>query len=163
MTPFEWDWEYHLYGMQIKFEWNQLGLHINWSYTLYRYVKQTKDKWLCVHRLPGRLLWQGDHVRRNVVPIRLRHHLVLCETQGGTCTDTDLVFQKNTHKIIFFSKCLLRLGVLCVFVLFCVLVFIGPFCHGALKLHMSSIVYIVYNILFLNISSIYIGILIEHL
>ena len=47
----------------------------------------------------------------------------------------------------------MRLGVLRVFVLFYVLVFYGPFCHGALKLDISQHVY---NILFLNNSLIYI-------
>jgi len=54
-----------------------------------------------------------------------------------------------------FYTCLLRHGVLRVFVSFCVLVFVRTilsFCHGALK-H----IYIVYNILLLNISSIYIN------
>jgi len=40
-------------------------------------------------------------------------------------------------KMVLFSECLLRLGVLCVFVMFCVFVLYGPFCHGGLKLDTS--------------------------
>ena len=45
--------------------------------------------------------------------------------------------QKNKNKNVF-SKCLLRHGVLCVFVSFCVFLY-GPFCHGALKLDISML------------------------
>ena len=38
-----------------------------------------------------------------------------------------------------FSKGLLRRDVVSVYVSFCVLVLYGPFCHGALKLDLSSL------------------------
>jgi len=38
-----------------------------------------------------------------------------------------------------FFKCLLRHGVVRVFVSLCLLVLYGPFCHGALKLDISSL------------------------
>ena len=56
---------------------------------------------------------------------------------------------KNTQ------KCLLRHGVRRVSVSFCMLFLNGPFCHGALKLYIICI-YIVYTILCLSISSLYI-------
>jgi len=59
--------------------------------------------------------------------------------------------KSEKHKNIVFSKCLLRHGVVRVFVSFYVLVFVRAFCHGALKI---DILYF-YNILYMNISSIY--------
>jgi len=57
----------------------------------------------------------------------------------------------KTQKYVVFSKCLLRHDVLRVYESYCVLVFERAICHGALN------TYIVYNILYLNISSIYIN------
>ena len=56
------------------------------------------------------------------------------------------------NKQVVYSGCLLRLGVLCALCCSVCLFLYGPFCHGALK-H----VYIVYNILNLNISFFYIS------
>ena len=52
---------------------------------------------------------------------------------------TGLVDRPNSTKDSFFSKCMLRLGVPRVFILFCVLALYGPFCHGALKLDISTL------------------------
>jgi len=48
---------------------------------------------------------------------------------------------RNTEKIVCFSffKCLLRFDVLRVFVLFCVLILYGSFCHNVLNLDISSL------------------------
>jgi len=51
---------------------------------------------------------------------------------------TNYKSEKHT-KYSFFSKWLLRHGVVHVFVSFCVLVLYGPFCHGALKLDISTL------------------------
>jgi len=54
-----------------------------------------------------------------------------------SCTKNDVLKNSSneTQKIVF-SKCL---GVLRVFVLFCVFFVYGPFCHVALKLDMSTL------------------------
>jgi len=50
---------------------------------------------------------------------------------------TNEVLKTRTQK--FFSECLLRIGVLHVFVLFCVCLYEQAICHGALKLDISTL------------------------
>jgi len=49
----------------------------------------------------------------------------------------DFKYNLNTKNSL--SECLLRLGILRVLVLFCILVLYGPFCHGVLKLDISTL------------------------
>jgi len=79
--------------------------------------------------------------------IKIQTLLYKIRSDIRTCT----VLNNSTQNIIF-SKCLLRYGVLRVFL--CDVLCVG-FSHGALKF---DIIYIAYNILTLNISSIYINI-----
>jgi len=60
-------------------------------------------------------------------------------------------FNNKKHKIVY-CECLLRLEVLRACVLFCCFLY-GPFCHGALKLDMLTVLT---TLCFLHISSIYI-------
>jgi len=58
--------------------------------------------------------------------------------------------ESETHKKVI-SKCLLLLSVLRVFVLFCVFVLHGSFCHGAVTLDISTL----FTPLFEHIFSLY--------
>jgi len=112
------------------------------------YLSYSSETWHCTLVLCT-TLWAYLHVRSYIMHCRsaIRHDLEYIRF---------IIFInkekiRKTRKIVY-SECLLRLRVLCVFVLFCVFVFVWAIlswcpwtCH----------VYIVYSILSLNISSIY--------